>query len=354
MKIGVFLHDLSGGGAEKIMAGFTNHIARHTSDEIVLILSKNNGPYLSIIDTNVNIVVLDSENFLSTLFSLYKYLRQNKIDVLYTTLINSNVISLLVCLSLSIKVVIREANTIKEYRKTRKRLGQKVALLLTKSLYRFTYKCIAISDNVKIDLVKYTNCPYNKISVIYNPIIIIDENSIPEIDRGFFNVALVSRLVKQKNINTICNIIEYFITRDLKIKFHFFGQGPDQNLLEELIVRYGTDIIELHGFNLSYYSYVKQMDLFIHIPLWEGLGNSVLEVFNSGIPMILSDVESGYSELIHEGYANVHYFHPTNCVREIIDLILAYEKGIVKRSYSRERLDLSELNTYKQYRQLAS
>lgn len=351
MRIGIFLQNLNSGGAEKIMIGFANYLVNNTQDEVYLIVVKYTGSYTDFIDSRIKVINLKKKKVLYSFFALISALKRLELDCLYSTLVNANILALLACKYLSQKIIIREANTISEDRKYEPRLLIRVANHLTRYLYLWTYKCIAISENVKNDLICYTNCPKYKIEVIYNPIIIID-NETAKLDKTLFHVAFVSRITTQKNVDAICSLITEIMSVECRIVFHFFGEG-DSDALTELIKNFGREKVILHGFNISYFSYVKQMDLFIHIPLWEGLGNSVLEVFNSGIPMILSDINSGYAELILKSYDNVHYF-PPHAISLMKQCILDYYSGKIVIKKGRPKLNLTEKDIYIKYRNLAN
>ncbi|MFD1144950.1 glycosyltransferase [Larkinella insperata] len=353
MNIGIFLQDLKSGGAEKIMVEYANYLARHTTDNVFLILVRRVGPYQALIDKNVKVIYLDKSKTLYSGFSLARQLILNDIDYLYTTLVNINVLSLIVGKITGTKIIIREANTINEQKRKEKRFFIKIANSLSRYLYNWCYKCIAISKSVKLDLVKHTNCDETKVHVIYNPIIIKDIlNSEYKLDSTSFHIGFVSRLTYQKNIKTICNIVEVYLKKKRNITFHFFGEG-DTSDLEKLIEKYDAKSkIVLHGFVLSYYSYIKYMNLFIHIPFWEGLGNSVLEVYNSGIPMILSDINSGFSELILKDSNNVHYVDPIDTT-SIIKIIESYLDNQIYISKDRKPLKITRDEIYTLYRSLA-
>jgi glycosyltransferase involved in cell wall biosynthesis len=353
MKIAIFMHVLGGGGAEKIMVGFANYLAESSEDTVTLILASDSGPYVKLLNDKVNVVVLDKSRPWECIIPLYNYLKTYKVDVIYSTLINNDIVALIVGLLLSTKVIIRIANTISEFDKTKKSYSKTIGLFLTKFLYRLAYKCISISEIVKADILEFTFCQKDKIKVIYNPIMIIDNYDDAIIDKSQFNICFVGRLTTQKNIQTIAKLIEKAIKSELNVVFHFFGEGDEKYVIEDMISRnkFESSVV-FHGFELSYYSYIKHFNLFIHIPIWEGLGNSVLEVFNSGIPMILSDVKSGFSELIRKEYSNIHYVHPTSDVDKILYLIKQYLSGKVVVSESRLKLNISKENTYNKYREL--
>ncbi len=351
MRIGIFLQDLKSGGAEKIMVGFANYLANNTEDEVFLILVRKEGPYLVLVTDKVNVVDLNKTKTLYAFGALRKQIKELKIDLLYSTLVNANILALLVSKLTRCKVIIREANTIQLLHEKEKRKLIRIANFLTGYLYNWCYKCIAISQSVKTDLVKFTNCREDKIHVIYNPIMVKDDVEA-SLDKSFFHVGMVSRLTTQKNIPTIYKVIDSLLAKGLNIQFHFFGEG-DSTKIKELITKYpDRNNIILHGFELSYYSYVKQMDTFIHIPLWEGLGNSVLEIYTSGIPMILSNVQSGFSELIAKDEVNVHYVDPFDAAGAAT-IVENYYKKSFKVLEGRKKLNLYPHEIYDAYRTLA-
>jgi len=353
MNILIFLNDLNGGGAEKIMVGFLNYLSEHTRDNITLLLVKKKGPYGDIIHPRVKVVDLQQSSIVYSLPALLRYCRQEQIDVIYSTLAKANLVSVIAGLLLRKKAIIRVPNSLKELRKSQKSFKQKSIAYLCGRLYKYASSCIAISEVVKRDVVAFTNCQPEKVHVIYNPVIIIDKGNGIELDPGVFHIALVSRLTTQKNIVTVAKVIERFAATPHKITFHFFGEGKEDVLLKQIIHKYADKcLVRLHGFDISYFSSVKNMDMFLHIPLWEGLGNSVLEVYNSGIPMILSDVESGYSELVKKEYPNDHYVQPLN-TDEIVAVIQDYLARRIPVEPSRVKLDLSTTNIYGAYRALA-
>lgn len=356
MKISIFLQNLSSGGAEKIMVNYANFLAKNTEDKVDLILSDSSGPYSSIIDPKVNIVVLNAKSTTQSLYKLYRFIKKSKPEVLYSTLITPNLLSILVGKVCGVKVIIREANTTKEYRSLKVGLFKSLRFFLMNRIYRYSDFCLAISNVVKEDLVNFSKIRDNRVTVIYNPIIVIDTEKKIDLDKRFFHVGIVCRLTSQKNIRTIVKIIEKCLLLDLKVQFHFFGEGEERSIIEDLISKRenGVERVKLHGFNLSFYSWIKNMNLFLHIPLWEGLGNSVLEVYNSGIPMILSDIKSGYSELISDSSKGVHYVNPLGCEEEVVYIIQSYLSGKESLIGERERLNLQEQEVYANYRRIVN
>ena len=69
--------------------------------------------------------------------------------------------------------------------------------------------------------------------------------------------------------------------------------------------------------------------------------------------MILSNAETGYSELIKPELPNVHYFHPTKDIFSIIELIKKYIEGDIEVSTTREKITISKDSVYGSYLEIA-
>jgi len=354
MKLAIFMPQFSGGGAEKIMIMFANYLVDLQGCSVTIVVANDRGPYKSLVDSRIRIHALNHNKVFFAVFDLYRFLRQENFEFVYSTLMKANLISIVACLFLPTKAIIREANTLKEARRKAVKLSVKFSLFLSQYLYKYAFKCIAISNHVQKDLVEFTNCNLKDIEVIYNPIFIVDNIEHPQLNLREFNVCFVSRLTVQKNITTICEVIEYFLKNNLEVHFHFFGDGDEKEKLLLLKQNYNTPLITLHGFNVSYYSYMKHMNLFVHIPHWEGLGNSVLEAYNSGIPMILSDISSGYSELISKEASNVHFVKPVHDVQKIILLISSYMNNSSTAQQNRPKLNMSKEDIFASYLNLTA
>jgi len=93
-KISLFLQDLHGGGAERVMLRLAAGIAAR-SYAVDLVLIKREGAYLDSIPPGVRLVVLNTRRTLNSVAALAGYLRRERPAAMLTALVHVNVGALL-------------------------------------------------------------------------------------------------------------------------------------------------------------------------------------------------------------------------------------------------------------------
>ena len=114
IKIGVFVPDLGGGGAEKVMSNFLNYIDQEYGHNVkaYLIVNEFKGPNCNKIPNNVDIIELNCSNIILSFYSLSKIIKEIGIDFLFSTVRGANIsVALSRFLFNDYIWVLREANT---------------------------------------------------------------------------------------------------------------------------------------------------------------------------------------------------------------------------------------------------
>src|SRR5687768_17015711 len=93
-KISLFLQDLHGGGAERVMLRLAAGIAER-SYAVDLVLIRREGAYLDAIPPGVRLVVLNTRRTLNSVAALAGYLRRERPAAMLTALVHVNVGALL-------------------------------------------------------------------------------------------------------------------------------------------------------------------------------------------------------------------------------------------------------------------
>lgn len=104
-------------------------------------------------------------------------------------------------------------------------------------------------------------------------------------DRPRFGIA--SRLIKQKNIPLVLDIINELEKIKLLSTFHIYGDG-DESLLLPNPLNYSYVDIQIHGFCKDTRQIYSSIDVFISTSLWEGFPISPLEALSYGCFCVLS------------------------------------------------------------------
>ncbi len=233
-----FLPHLDAGGAEHMIALLSGAISK-AGCRTDLILGQARGSYLSIIPEAVNVIDLGAPHEYACLIPLIRYLKTAKPDVILSSLTLATLVMLFSQRIARVKTrtVVRVANTISL--QPRSRLKKVVERLLVNLVYRWSGQIVAVSNNVKKDLVDYYQLPPDLIRVIYNPAIPheLEAKTQQPVDHPWFQqteipVLLgVGRLVPAKDFKTL--IRAFSLVRLVRpVHLAILGKGQEQENLQ--------------------------------------------------------------------------------------------------------------------------
>ena len=138
------------------------------------------------------------------------------------------------------------------------------------------------------------------IFVINNGVNIEQHNKVV-LENNIIQLLVVSRLVSQKNIDSIIKAVK--VMENENIILNIVGDGSEINNLKLLVKKYELDkkinfIGKIENTKLN--EYLKNADIFIQASDYEGLPHSILEAMNFEIPILSTDV-GGCSVLLNKG-----------------------------------------------------
>lgn len=169
---------------------------------------------------------------------------------------------------------------------------------------------IAISETTKSDLIRLLNVPEEKITVVYHGHSPIKNQTVPKIDFPDQYLLFVGGREDYKNFEIFAKGVAKVMEGNPELRLVCAGGGKFSSLEEHFLRQIGI----LHHTlqydttdDLLYWLY-KKAKAFVYPSLYEGFGLPILEAFESGCPVILSNTPS-----FHEvaGDAAV-YFDPQN------------------------------------------
>lgn len=245
--------------------------------------------------------VIDSLNII---IGYYKYLQQNKNNIIVLSFQNS-IVSILLCKLVGVKVIARVANhpNIVNVDRT---LMTKISNFLKNYIYRYATLVITNSQITSKQIALNTKA---KTKTIYNPSFSdkIVELSNESIDDEIFSdikakkIIAVGRLVKQKNFELLIRAFKV-VLESTDSHLIIIGEGEKRDELVKLIEELNlVNKVYLAGFQSNPHKYVKNSDLFVLSSLYEGLPNSLIEAIAVGTPAIASNCLSGPSEILLDG-----------------------------------------------------
>lgn len=311
-KLMIFVPSLAGGGAERTIVNIIKHINKNKY-QVVLVMIRNvkkdhqKSKYLKLVEEECKIIYL--ETTLSKMFifdivlKLAKCIREEKPNILFSTIYKANIITFLgkVFSRYKVPLVLRESNN---------RTAEGISVINKKAvsyIYNRASRIISLSKGVAEDLIDNFNINSELINVIYNPVDIKEIRKLSlqtehlNIKSGSEKLIIsIGRLSEQKDFPTLIKAFK-IVSEDINVKLIILGQGPLYGELYDLAKKLKIeDKITFLGFKENPYPYIKQSDLFVLSSQFEGFGHVITEAMALDTPVISSNCKSGPSEIIQD------------------------------------------------------
>lgn len=307
--ISIFLPSLRGGGVERMRLNLAQRfVARGYRVDLVLV--KREGPYLSEVPENINIVDLKAGRVITSLPALVCYLRRAQPVALLSAMDHSNIIAILAqkLARVRARVVVSVHNTLSKSVKYSNARG-KLLPHIARWCYGWVDGVVAVSRGVADDLSSTIGLPREKIRVIYNPVLTPElfERSKELVDHPWFGVGelpvviSVGRLTAQKDYPTLLRAFSIAVQK-YPMRLVILGEGEERAKLETMVLELGMkDVVSLPGFAKNPYAYMSKATVFALSSAWEGFGNVLVEALAVGTPVVSTDCLSGPAEILENG-----------------------------------------------------
>ena len=291
LRVAVFLLSLRGGGVERVIFHLVRRFAERGYD-VDLVLAQREGPYLSEVHENANVVDLKAAGVLKSLPALIRYLRKAQPAALLSAMDHSNIIALwantLARTNTHIVVSVHSTLSISV-----KHSNRRIRMIpcLARWCYGWAYDVVAVSRGVAEDLSNTIDLPREKISVIYNPVVTPELFELakepvkhPWIRAGEPSVVLsAGRLAAAKDYPTLLQAFS-LVKKVRPARLVILGEGEERASLEAMVRDLDLkDVVDLPGFVKNPYAYMSKAAVFVLSSTWEGFGNILVEAMAEGI-----------------------------------------------------------------------
>jgi glycosyltransferase involved in cell wall biosynthesis len=307
--LAIFLMDLDGGGAERVML----NLARGFADrglEVDLLLVKAEGPYMKQLPDRVRLVTLSSDRLIASVTDLAKYLKKERPKTLIAALEDTNIVALWAkkLAKVSTQVVVTVHNNLSHDAANATSLKRKIAPQLAKWFYPWANSIVAVSEGVAQNLCQL-GLPKDKIISIYNPIVTpeLSEKIQQPIAHDWFVgdrdpvILGVGRLEKQKDFPSLIRAFAK-VRQQQKARLLILGEGSLKEELESLVASLGlSKDVCFCGFVANPYAYMAKASVVVLSSAWEGFGNILVEAMFAGTPVVSTNCESGPTEILDRG-----------------------------------------------------
>jgi|GEM_PF-150881 len=294
------------GGLENGIVNVSNNIDQSRFETIICCIKKE-GSLQRNLNPEIRVICLHEKHSLNiyTLVRLGYILRKNKVDILHTHGIATGLIYGVLAGKLTgVPYIINgEHGTIYA--------DNKVQIIAQRFLFMFVDKIVAMSKNLKNDLISTFGLSDKKITVVYNgldierfkPNMKLGEQGRREIgiNDGEKVIGSVGRLIHGKDYKTFLLAAKLLLLNNPLLRFVIVGNGSVRKDLEIFTEELGIEKnVIFTGERFDIPKMLNLMDFYVSTSLDEGLSNTILEALAAGKPIIATNV-GGTPEIIKDG-----------------------------------------------------
>jgi len=335
-RIAIFFHDLGIGGAERVMLQLAEGFI-DIGHPVDLVLARAQGLLLPEVHPDARVIDFSTKSPAVMFWKLIKYLLTEKPVVLLSPFEVTSVIAIMAkkITGVSTKVVVRISTNLSKNKRTKwKKIIERVVV---SKMYLLADGIIAVSRGVAEDLVSYVRIPFERITVIYNPIITdrLVQSAQAAVNHPFFAddhdpvILGVGRLAEEKDFTMLIKAFD-LVRRKIPARLIILGEGTERSTLERLIDSSGLQgVVDLSGFHLNPFAFMKKASVFVLSSKWEGLPGVLIQALACGCPVVSTDCYSGPSEILNGGQYG--QLVPVGDVEAMASAIVAVLEGDVRK-----------------------
>ena len=308
--VSIVMKDLTGGGAERVAITLANQLA-NSKLAVDLVLASESGPYRKLIDTAVNLVVMNCHSNPRYILPLKRYFGRTHPKAILACMEGPNVATA-IGMRLSGRrkgLFLWEHSTPSVHYKQPRTLKERLMLKAAPWSYRQAEKVIAVSNGSAEDVAKFYGLNPSQVLTIPNPLDIdlIQSRAKEAPDHEWLarktrpTILAVGRLTTQKDFETLIRAMAV-VSKSSDAHLIILGEGELSDSLHELTASLGiSDRVSMPGFLSNPYALMARCDLMVMSSRWEALPTVLIEALACGANVLSTDCPSGPSEILQGG-----------------------------------------------------
>lgn len=344
-KVLIICSTMNTGGAPKIISNITTRFPEDWEVDILLNSDEDiQFPYKgNIISLNIKepksrtSFAYQGKVFLKRLKMLLKLKKRNQYKACISFMDSANVVNILTG-NKYCEVIINIVNNMSAQGKNEP-IYRWIVNPLSKIFYNKADKIVALSEEVKTDMVEHFGLKPEKLTAIYCSIDLNDieqkiSQEIPEQEQEWFDkkrtIVTAGRMEKQKGQWHLIRAFSKVVKEIPDAKLVIFGFGMLEEYLKELVRDYHMEQnVLFYGFTNQLNTYIAHSAIFAFPSVYEGFGTALQEALACNVPCIATDYVSGAREQLAPDYIGT------------INGYLKADYGIVVEECSKEMYDAS-------------
>lgn len=305
IKVLFLIHDLSVGGAEKVLVNLVNNIDSKKFDITVMALF-GGGVNEQFIDRHVRVINCFKKPFkgnskimkIASPKWLHKFFIKEKYDIEVSYLEGPSARVISGCPYNDTKLI-SWIHIEQHDRKTAD--GSFRNHKEAEECYRKFDRTICVSEYVRKDFTSIYNL-YNPVEVLYNTnetrqILDLSQKKVV-LDENAIRIVGVGKVSKNKGFDRLARIHVRLIEEGFRIHTYILGKGEQQNEIEKYLVQKGCEnSFTFLGYQTNPYKYVASCDLFVCSSYAEGFSTAATESLIVGTPVVTTRVSGMYEML---------------------------------------------------------
>lgn len=349
MKIHYLVTSLENGGAEFAMPAILQTLRKHNCQIQVTACEPRDmkaAPKLEAANIPYTIMFDGKRNKLTYISSFLKILRNNRPDIIWTSLSAATLVGQIAGKILGIPVVSwKHSASVRSY---------------TQLLRNLTQLWIADSALVEQFLHSKMRIPTSRIMTW--PLYVCDDSTYITTywdGKRPLHLGSMGRLREQKNYSALIKGIQNFRLHHPnlinRLRVSIAGEGPLKTILQSEIKQYGLDeIITLIGYCDDTSSFLKTLDVYIQPSLFEGMCLAAHEAMAMGLPVIATPVGELAFSVINNKTGFIIGNNVENDLSKILETIFSQPniianygvnaRNFVENKYSKEAFDAAAIN----------
>jgi len=309
-RIAVYIHSMTGGGAERVQALVASGFARR-GYSVDLVLNRAEGPHMAFVASDVRVVSLDC----STAGAgprLFAYLKKTRPACLISALQHNN-LNAAVAARLTGTPFAATVHGIMSVHRWNLRTSGIIGTLAQGAsplIYRMADAVGVVSESVGRDIAYSAKRP-DKFHVLHNPVDTGHFSAAPHLgdaeatrfpgDDGGSVVLGVGRFDRVKNFDLLIEAV-HAMQDDQKVRLVLLGDGPDRGRLEQLAADLGiAERVHMPGFIADPAPWYRRAAVHAVASECEGFGNTIVESLATGTPVVITSCLGAPEELLDHG-----------------------------------------------------
>lgn len=329
INITFVLPNLMAGGAERVMSFIAENIDSTKFNSTLVIVGHSKDASYEV--KNIPVIFLEKPRVSKGVYSLFKYIKKNKPDIVISAIAHLNTVTALLSIAFpKIIFIAREVNVLSVLSEYENQRNTTPYGFLANRRFNYFDKIVCQSNDMLDDFHKNFDIKKNKLVLINNPIthgFKVKERTKVNTPINFITVA---RFDQEKGHHRILEALS-----KVSFDFHYtlIGQGGLYEEIFKLIDEYNLKNKITHiPYTNKVSKYLEMSDLYLQGSYTEGFPNAVIESCMVGTPILAIDAPGGINEII---YPNVN----GKIVSNVDEFVEALES--INSSYNFNPIDVS-------------